>query len=129
MMKWFQRSLMAVGIGFMVFIAGMIVAMGTIGEEAYTSGVGVAILLVTFLFGLIAIVSGFGAVIEWLRTRSSEKAKRGLVYEDEMLNRIMQRLSAEERNYLQGYLAAQAYEPVEEFQNLAEENEAQSYRR
>jgi hypothetical protein len=46
-----------------------------------------------------------------------------------MLNRIMNRLDDEERAYLQGYLNAQPYEPVEGFDYYSsEENRKEDYR-
>lgn len=112
MKKWFQRSLAALGALFIIIIPIAIMANDT--NNAFLDTIGIGMMLIAFVLIVIAAVTGIGTAFQWFTNRSSIKAKRGMSYEDEMLNRIMSRLDDEERAYLQGYLSAQSYEPLEE---------------
>jgi hypothetical protein len=81
-----------------------------------------------FVLMFSTLISGIGAAIEYARNRSSEKAKRGIIYEDEMLNRIMRKLSDEERGYLESYLNTQPYETVDGFDYIIDEENSDHYR-
>ena len=125
MAKWFQRSLMALGALFIIIIPIAIYASGM--ENELLDNFGIFLFLLAFGLAAMSLISGLGTAVQWLG-RKQQKAKRGYVYEDAMLNRIMQRLDDEERAYLQGYLNAQPYEPVEGFDYYSDEQEQQKYR-
>lgn len=126
MEKWFRRSMMILGALYIVLLPIAIMADSE-GNELFDN-LGIGLLLVSFAFMLIALISGLGTFFQWLGNRSTEKAKRGMIYQDEMLNRIMKRLSDEERSYLQGYIGAQSYEPVEGFDYIVDEQSQNTYR-
>lgn len=121
MTKWFQRSLMALGALFFTFIASWFLFQAT--ENPLIENVQIILMLFAFGLSLVSIITGIGAFSQWIGKQSGEKAKRGLVYEDAMLNRIMSRLDDEERSYLQGYLASQSPESNEDFFYVTEENQ------
>jgi hypothetical protein len=126
MAKWFQRSLMALGVLFIAFIPLALLARSA--ESDLIDNLGIGLVLLAFALCLVTLVSGLGALSQWLFRSNLEKAKRGLAYEDAMLNRIMSRLNDEERSYLQGYLNAAPYEPAEDFYYANEENSRQDYK-
>jgi hypothetical protein len=126
MEKWFRRSLMILG-GLYIVLVPIAIMADSEGNELFDN-LGIGLLLVSFIFMLIALISGVGTFFRWVGNRSTAKAKRGLMYQDETLNRIMKRLSDEERGYLEGYLSASSYEPVEGFDYLVDEKNQDIYR-
>jgi hypothetical protein len=121
MAKWFKRSLMALGALFITFIPLALFARSA--ESDLIDNLGIALMFLAFALSLAALLTGIGALIQWLSRSNLEKAKRGLAYEDAMLNRIMSRLDDEERAYLQDYLNARLHEPTQDFFYLTEENQ------
>jgi hypothetical protein len=126
MEKWFRRSLMALGLLFMFIMSIVIFGVGS--ESEFVENFGLFLILLAFGLAFISFISGIGTALQWIGKKRGEKAKRGLVYEDAMLNRIMKRLDDEERAYLQGYLNAQPYESVDGFDTYTEESSKQDYR-
>jgi hypothetical protein len=126
MEKWFRRSLMALGALFMLIIPIAIYAADM--ESEFLDNLGLFLILIAFGLVVMSVITGLGTAFQWLGKKRGEKAKRGYVYEDAMLNRIMNRLDDEERAYLQGYLNAQPYEPIEGFDIYTEEKNMQDYR-
>jgi hypothetical protein len=126
MQKWFRRSLMALGALFIVIIPIAIFAQNL--ESEVLENFGIFLILIAFVLVGIVGISGLGTAFQWISKKRGDKVKRGLVYEDAMLNRVMNRLDDEERAYLQGYLNAQPYEPVEGFDSYSEEKSKEDYR-
>jgi hypothetical protein len=126
MATWFRRWMMMLGFLYILLLGSLIASMVWFKMEETFKQIGMTVLLVSLLIIFFAAVTGIGAFFHWIGNRSTEKAKRRKIYPDEMMNRIMNQLNVEERNYLEGYLDAQGYESVEEIDFFVDEEDQDS---